>query len=658
MNILIMLRDKNNAALQFVYFVGIVFLGAIYYLRNKGYSVDDSFITYRYAFHLKEGIGLTFNAGENYYGTTAAGYAVLLAAISSVLDRIIGGPSLGIQSVSVALSALSIGIIAAYLPRLLRAEKNALRLFVCAVFAGYLFAGFPFNEVAGHETYSFIATAFVASVFACYGRSLLAGCILAIAATFRPDAVLFAPILVLLDWGRSKFAWKEYFTSKSFWRFFLGFTAIIVPWLIYLWIHFGQPTPGTMDAKKAQVVLGYWPLYNPANLFKYIADTLDTGPLFVLCIGLIASVRMVVRTGVQSALQNDRGFFIASSWLLFGLGSACAYFLFNVTFWRWYGVPVLFSLGVASLFGWRYVIDQFDSASESLTQDLGLAKFIRTAPFVVIGLLAIGATSKLVTWYRSENINAHIHAYSEIVDYLKREEPNGTVIQMFEPGSFGYGLGPKFSIVDELGLISPNVAKALLKGDNGYAMRTYMPKYLVCSWRGSYSECSSANLADRFELIGEFNANFWGPQIGSGAKLYRRLDTLNANHEAGITVSATTLGDRWGKAERIGATSEWFVHPGATTNTILKITCKNGCSGNYWAHIANLPTEAPSDAGNVAVKITDSKGRTLFENVVTRQSPMNRVALRTDSTALTVLVNNNGKPDYDWLVFGAEVPGK
>lgn len=74
--------------LRIIYIFGTLFLGIVYYQRNKGYSVDDSFITYRYAYHLKEGFGLVFNVGERYYGTTAAGYAVILAMLSGVCDLI------------------------------------------------------------------------------------------------------------------------------------------------------------------------------------------------------------------------------------------------------------------------------------------------------------------------------------------------------------------------------------------------------------------------------------------------------------------------------------------------------------------------------------------------------------------------------------------
>ncbi|MDC4203439.1 MAG: hypothetical protein MPW14_04375 [Candidatus Manganitrophus sp.] len=644
--------------LRIIYIFGTLFLGIVYYQRNKGYSVDDSFITYRYAYHLKEGFGLVFNVGERYYGTTAAGYAVILAMLSGVCDLIFqrGRPP-AVQSVSVALSALSLAMIAVCLPYVFETGKSASRWLVSSIFAIYLFVGFPFNEVAGHETYTFLAVAFLATVLASNAQAAIAGCTLAIAATFRPDTVLFAPILVFLDWAKSRLGWRNYLTSRNFWRFSTGFLAVIVPWLVYLWVHFGQPTPGTMDAKKAQVALGYWPLYNPLNLFKYVIDTPGAAALSVIGMGLLACIWMAARTRVLSTLLHDRGLFIAIAWLLFGFGSASAYFSFNVTFWRWYGIPVLFSLGVASFVGWRVILDQFTIASKRLAQEKGLADFLRAAPIVVIALLALGASGKFVQWSRSKNINEHIYAYSEIADYLRRVEPDGAVIQMFEPGSFGFRLGPKFTIIDELGLITPGVAKALLRGDSDYAMRTYKPKYLVCSWKGSYSECSKQLINEQYELVGEFNVDFWKPLIGTGARLYQKIQNGMPPKNRTL-VRAVSLGDKWGKVDRIAATSEWFIHPGETTDTVLEVQCQSDCSGNYWAHIADLPKEAPHETGNVIVKIVDSRNTVLFQNEVRQGTPMDRVFLRTDSSVVIVYVNNNGSPAYDWLVFGVELPGE
>jgi hypothetical protein len=326
-----------------------------------------------------------------------------------------------------------------------------------------------------------------------------------------------------------------------------------------------------------------------------------------------------------------------------------------VTFWRWYGIPILFSMGVASFVGWCIIFDQFYYASASLVQDKGLASFLRVTPFIIIGLLTLGATGKFFAWCQNSNNNPHIHAYTEIADYLKRLEPNGAVVQMFEPGSFGYRLGNKFKVVDELGLISPGVAKALLRGDSNYAMYTYKPKYLVCSWRGSYSECEKQSLNEKFELVGEYNVDFWKPLIGTGAKLYRRINNIGVPGKDKVLIKSIILGDRWGKLVRIDASSEWFAHPGETTDTVFEVICQNNCSVDFWMRIADLPNEAPPEAGNVKVKIVGSNNEILYENVITRKLPVGRTFLSANTNVLKVYVNNNEKPEYDWLVFGTEM---
>lgn len=510
---------------QITYWLGIGWLAIVYFIRSKGYSVDDSFITYRYAYHLKEGYGLVFNVGERYYGTTAAGYAVVLAAASSALDVLFrvtnSGAPPSIQEVSVAFSALSLCTIAACLPVILQAGSHALRWVVCAVFAVYLFAGQPFNQVAGHETYAYLAVALLATLLAERGRVLLAGCVLGVAASFRPDAILFVPILVLVDTARNQASLTGYLASKNFRYFCIGLAAVIVPWFIYLGLHFGQITPGTMDAKRAQVQLGSWPFYNIGNVVRYLFAT-GFSVMLVIGAGLYAGAWMAAKRFDRRTFLQDRGLFIAIVWLLFGAGSTCAYLLFKVTFWPWYGVPVLFSLGAGSLAGWRLIVDRPVSATDRGIFGDKLANVVRFSPVILLVLVALGATGSLRAWYGSTNRNAHIHAYEEVADYLKRMEPAGTSVQMCEPGAFGFGLGPRYQIIDELGLITPGVAKAYLRGDSDYANRTYQAKYLVCSCALAYLECAKPDLNEKFELVGEGNTRFWKPQIGHGALLYRR----------------------------------------------------------------------------------------------------------------------------------------
>jgi hypothetical protein len=153
-------------------------------------------------------------------------------------------------------------------------------------------------------------------------------------------------------------------------------------------------------------------------------------------------------------------------------------------------------------------------------------------------------------------------------------------------------------------------------------------------------------------LIGEFDVAFWKPQIGHGARLYRKVDGRNKAIKNIESVGNITLGDRWGKVEKISNSLDWFIHPGQTTDTTFKIKCPKNCSGKYWAHIADLPKEAPAEAGEVKIKITDASNKILFEALINRKYPMRPIFLETNKNLLNVSVNNYGKPDFDWLVFG------
>lgn len=491
-------------------------LAVLYYDRNKGYSVDDSFITYRYAFHLMQGDGLVFNLDEKYYGTTAAGYAVVLAGANKITAFFNEG--LSTQNVSVALSALALLLISfcAYQMAVRRNGYLMLSLLAAIAFAVGVFATVPFNEVAGHETYAFLAGALLGTLLASRGKMLAAGIAIAIATTFRPDAVLFAPIICLAYMFFNRVSLRQMLINKQLLLFTGGFFAIVLPWLVFLQSYFGRPFPGTMDAKRAQILMGYWPTYDLKTLLQYVLNNLSLAVGLVLAVGTVCFMvgLFFCKKNDQSESVSTQNIFIGSCWLAFLLLSVGFYLSINVTFWHWYGIPVVFALAVIAYSGLVAYLPAGDGS--------------RMLGSVIAMLLVLAGCALLLThygvikyWASNQNINPHITAYFETADYLKKIEPEGAVVEMAEPGSFGMRLGSKFVIVDELGLITPNVAKAYLKGDPDYATREYKPKYIVCSWQGAYSACSKSEVIAKYTLIGEFDKGFWSPFLKSGARLYR-----------------------------------------------------------------------------------------------------------------------------------------
>lgn len=640
----------NKSSIVLIVFV-LLGLGIGYYHRNAFYSVDDSFITYQYALNLLQGHGLVFNIGESYYGTTAAGYATLLALIAKPLFLIF--PQLTIQNVSVGVSALSLMLVGACWWAMIPHERvrSLDAVVVWLIFVVTVFVAVPFNEVAGHETYAFLAFAFFACVLAARERMVGSGFLLGLAVTLRPDAILMVPIIILVSLNLWRIPLLDIIRDRRLLVFSGTFMALLVPWLIYLHLHFGRIFPGTMDAKRAQVAMGYWPLYKPAVMGDYVITALTAPTLVVLGFGLAVFAwfwRSNWKTAAAQKQPSTPALFVGACWFLFLVLSTVFYFAINVTFWRWYGVPVVFGLFIISYAGWV----------SGLAHDLvGVKRWAlsRTLVVLAVGTVYAGLSFGVLDyWLRNHQINQHIYAYHEVADKLKALEPEGAVVAIAEPGAFAVRLGPKFKVVDELGLISPGVARGYLNGDHNYVYREFKPKYVVCSWRGAYSACDKPDVIKSYSLVGEYDQRFWVKYINRGAQLYRLKADSEATAEA-QEISAISmvqnihLGDKWGMLISTTKKDEIFVHPGLSTNTDFSISCSTGCVGlQFEARIADLPVEAPPEVGVVRVSIYAQQDAELKSVVVNRKTP---ASLRVGKGIFRIVVNNEGDPAYDWLVL-------
>jgi hypothetical protein len=489
------------------------YLAVQYFFRNQSYSVDDSFITYRYAINLLSGNGLVFNVGERYYGTTAAGYGIFLAMISKLV--FLFTDNFSVQNVAVILSAASLFSIALLVLRItFRSDLNVyLKVVSSAVFSFGIFCTVPFNEVAGHETYAFLAGALFGAVLASRGHMLAGGIVVGITSTFRPDAVLFAPIICCVYVYINRIPVAQWLKTSKLWKFAVGFFSVVLPWLAFVQVYFGRPFPGTMDSKKSQFLMGLFPIYNFQTLWQYIYDNVNYVSVCIFALGLIA---LLVRANVKPVVSevSAQSEFVGICWLAFLILSVSFYLSIGVSFWHWYGIPVLFSLAVCALTG----ITQLGHVSFA---GFSLSRILKGIFCILVIAFTVKTYPSVNYWFHSKNVNLHTSAYFEVADYLKAQEPNGAIVEMAEPGSFAVRLGEKFMVVDELGLITPNVSKEFLKGNHDYATEHYSPKYIICSWRGLYSACSKPRIMANYDLVGEYDKGFWSPKIGSGLQLYK-----------------------------------------------------------------------------------------------------------------------------------------
>jgi len=122
-------------------------------------------------------------------------------------------------------------------------------------------------------------------------------------------------------------------------------------------------------------------------------------------------------------------------------------------------------------------------------------------------------------------------------------------------------------------------------------------------------------------------------------------------------IGRVELGDQWGilKPNRNGAV---FVHPGLKTPTRfdLDLTALAKVSGQHGVEVVlEMSSEVPQNAvergaANVIVTLM-SGSQTLAEPTITVGHPFRLDVSVAQHPQLTVIVDNNGASDTDWLIF-------
>ncbi|RUQ39415.1 MAG: hypothetical protein EKK69_09330 [Candidatus Competibacteraceae bacterium] len=497
-------------------------------LHNSFYAIEDSYITYRYAQNLRLGIGLVFNDGERHFGSTAMGMAVILAAFSwlteSISDIWNNSPQLpGSQIVFIAhlITTLSIGSIAilAYWIAL-RHLNFVLATSISVFFAILFFSAEYMNDACGHETYLFISFLIFSGYLLIYkDRAFWAGILLGIASTFRPDAFLYMAILT----GWLSFLWihKGYDIQQRqrLFIFLTGYFLIAIPWFLFCKAYFGSILPSTLTAKRAQPLLGHWSNFTIhkalSELVRLMRFPMAFAVAILLSCALLAHVMQERKRVIIGLIYNPLTALMACL-LVFGFGQVIFYSLIQISFWFWYIIPLCI---IVSLCAFLATVDLL-SESHKNKKALVAMTLIAVISLILINRGALYYDLKqLVT---SHNINMHITSHDPIVNYLLEHEPAGTSVATSEPGALGFKLGPRYKVIDELGLVSPGVAENIMQGNLDFPFNTFFPQYVIVSWDGKYSPHERPWFFTSYEFVGEFSHPYWNLNLKRGAYLYKR----------------------------------------------------------------------------------------------------------------------------------------
>lgn len=207
--------------------------------------VDDSFISFRYAYNLAHGLGLVYNSGQH-----VEGYTNLLWTLMAALPLRLGIPILPLASIAGICFAWLAGATLWLQCRALCLDRLATAL---ALVSLSLYQGFW--QVAGNGLegglFSFLLMQTVYWLFK--GRPVAAGLCGALLFTVRPDSLTVIPLCCVFAFAvRSTPRWRE--------RSFAGIPALAAPWaamivVVTLWRlgYYHAIVPNTITAKSAPI---------------------------------------------------------------------------------------------------------------------------------------------------------------------------------------------------------------------------------------------------------------------------------------------------------------------------------------------------------------------------------------------------------------------
>ena len=436
------------AAIAAAVLVAAVFAPATY---------DDGYITYRYADNLARGRGFVFNPGESVLGTSAPGYAALLALLATVSSPL--GGSVAGAGATVSLLAL-VGLALA-VPRLTaaRAAGRGAPTFAAWVFLALMFSSRWLLELLGTETLA--ATALLAWAFVLAEsprQRTLAGFLAGVAVTFRADAALAAAALGIGVWVLER---------RLPWR--LAAAAASLPIACGFWLHidFGSPIPNTLAGKRSEMALANG-TYLDAEWDWLVRSYSLGGALILLALGLVG-LWFAVRVRAERRIL---GLAVAGSLI----GLELFYRFVAVPFAPWYQVASLIGLLALVAFGLSRFREGILTVLPSHWRPLlrhGLAALLALSTLLPVAVATVQFWSEHWTVPPDPRLRVHRDAARE----LARISPVGSSIAAVEIGALAYFSDRR--VVDLVGLVDPAILAARAAGKVADHLRSDPPDYLL-----------------------------------------------------------------------------------------------------------------------------------------------------------------------------------
>jgi hypothetical protein len=327
------LRQPLSLQRPFVYAVcaGLLFVVWLR-LHQPPNTVDDAYITFRYARNLAAGVGFVYNPGDHVLGTTTPAWAMLLASLAR-LTGFTDFPRLALMT-NTLLDSLTFAVLLRLVTRMTGWRWLGLGAAVL-----YSLEGRALDFSTGGMEASFNVLAVTTTLLLFFERrDRWAALALGLAVLVRPDGIMLAAAL-FAGWG------LEALRRRRPWPWVQAglFALVVAPWALFALFYFGNPIPQSILAKSE--------LYRTPELMAFRAFLVQLRTIFPFSLPPLNDPEPLARQILQAVLpaalaalglfafqrRNPRAWPLA----LYIAGFVAFYSYGNPLWLGWYEIPLM-----------------------------------------------------------------------------------------------------------------------------------------------------------------------------------------------------------------------------------------------------------------------------------------------------------------------------
>ncbi|MCC6350848.1 MAG: hypothetical protein IT347_14770 [Candidatus Eisenbacteria bacterium] len=398
-------------------------------------AAEDAYITFRYSWNFAHGLGAVFNPGERVFGFTSAPWMAWVA----LGLRLGQDPVLWTRVSLVAADLVTLFALGALLER--HASRRSAWCF------GAFFALWPFfaaMPASGLEMGAMLALISL-SAWLVDRRHPLAGAAIGLLGVFRPEGLVAAGALAIWAGRRDRLV-------------ALGIVAAVFGVLA---LYFGSPLPQSMLAKAA--IYGtpgpaasrhWWDWALPFTFNNGLASTSE-GKNFFLVAVLVSPAAAAGAVALWKARTTALAAAAVAALLVWA-----GYVAAGAVYFYWYFMTPLFA--------WI------------LLAAVGLPRMVNGPYAYVAALLAIAGHWMYEPRLYSGRAAVEGNAFGTLGNYVEQRARPGETLMLEPIGTIGWR-ARDLRILDEVGLVSPEVARRRRQGPGWYAdlLAAKRPDWLV-----------------------------------------------------------------------------------------------------------------------------------------------------------------------------------